>query len=1118
MAQESFEQLLNAVKQAESRGQRYDEKGNLLTSPKGAQGEMQVMPKTARSPGFGVTPAQDKSPDELARVGRDYLQAMLNKYGDTKTALMAYNWGPKNTDNWLASGADPKKVPAETQKYTKDILESLSGTKPSGKAAAEPTESEKMITDALKSGMSAQNLIKDAGPGYKAAMAMMFLAEDKPKSEEDDIWKEAEPEQTAENDTEEPASPLASLDLSYKSPFPAQKVQPVAHLAGGGLPGAPKVGVKGTAREELDKVKADYDRYAKEADSYNTALNQYKTDVYAPYQSAVDQYNTALDEYKTKTYNPYVDQVAAYNASLDKYTKEQYQPYVDQVAAYNAALDKYKTDVYTPYSTAVDKYNAAIDAWNAGPRTEAFAGTAPTLASTFDMAAPTAPAAFSGAAPATPAAFDRTVPTLAKTFDMAAPTAPTVTQADYDKMVAASRQDVVNRQQALDVASNPEAYGLTINKLFARGGVVHRADGSSQEGEIAAGGITDDTRIAFSRPTSARDALRSLKEVGTDIGRGALSNAESLLRGAVSQVPGIVGDLESLGRKGINFSFGPGGVRVDEKTYAPTSEEIRAATPRMTTARPESSGMESLGEVMAPGFGKAAAPVVKATGKEAARQMLRGMEGEGPLASVSPPIMYAVKPRGGTFATSGSIDKPELSKFDELLTKYVDRATQEVPDEHHAAVREFIDKKARKYFTTEYGTGDDALRNAIRTGNLPIAGRDVDRFPPYLLEAARNPEAVGHDVAKRHLEKFYDEQTNLDAMVLGLHNPSDADARRLFNQHMNDLKEQQRQLMSAEGVPNEYQNFSVSSYALPELEQYPSSTRILRNLMEAGESGTLPSGVQGALQRQQPIYDISQPYMDLFSPKQVAENIAAVPANKLKNMSFADAMIEGGKKMQVYRDYDAAIARADKGGTIPKAVLDTFTKPFLKGDTGEWKQITDARATQLEGKLMNHSVGGYADGNTYGTTYTGLPVGGKKAFDEGLVKVYSLRDDKGMPTVTLEMAKSDGGQGNKWNITQIRGPFNSEPAASQWDDIFKFIEKGEAHLGELKQNSYSKNRAGETIPGSVVNWGRAFRDWKDGIDPMQGVQRSDNPPGWGNAELAQGGAVERVLGDNRRYL
>ena len=235
MAQDYFDQLHEAVKQAESRGQRFDEKGNLLTSPKGAEGEMQVMPKTARKPGFGVTPAQDKTPDEIARVGRDYLKAMVDKYGDTESALAAYNWGPKNTDEWLASGADKSKLPKETQTYINRVLGKLNATPVSNKPApvSEPTPAEKIMTPALQSGMTAKadirNMVQGAGPGYKAAMAMMFLADDKPEDEKADIWKEAEPA-TAEPDLMAPSA-LANLDLTYTSPFPEKK--PV-RMAGGG--------------------------------------------------------------------------------------------------------------------------------------------------------------------------------------------------------------------------------------------------------------------------------------------------------------------------------------------------------------------------------------------------------------------------------------------------------------------------------------------------------------------------------------------------------------------------------------------------------------------------------------------------------------------------------------------------------------------------------------------------------------------------------------------------------------------------------------------------------------------------------------------------------------------
>lgn len=108
------------VKHIESGGRRYAADGELLTSPKGAQGEMQVMPATARDPGFGIKPAADDSPEELARVGREYRRAMLERYkGDTDKMFAAYNAGPgavdaavkAHGDGWLAH------MPDETRGY-----------------------------------------------------------------------------------------------------------------------------------------------------------------------------------------------------------------------------------------------------------------------------------------------------------------------------------------------------------------------------------------------------------------------------------------------------------------------------------------------------------------------------------------------------------------------------------------------------------------------------------------------------------------------------------------------------------------------------------------------------------------------------------------------------------------------------------------------------------------------------------------------------------------------------------------------------------------------------------------------------------------------------------------
>jgi hypothetical protein len=115
--------LLKHILHKESRGRRYDKEGNLLTSSKGALGEMQVMPATARDPGFGIAPARGNDPEELRRVGEQYAQVLLNRYRDPKLAAIAYNMGPGSTDKWLAAGADISKLPQETRGYIKDMAQ-----------------------------------------------------------------------------------------------------------------------------------------------------------------------------------------------------------------------------------------------------------------------------------------------------------------------------------------------------------------------------------------------------------------------------------------------------------------------------------------------------------------------------------------------------------------------------------------------------------------------------------------------------------------------------------------------------------------------------------------------------------------------------------------------------------------------------------------------------------------------------------------------------------------------------------------------------------------------------------------------------------------------------------
>ena len=88
-------------------------------SPMGARGIVQVMPDTARDPGFGVAPVQMGNVEDELRFGAEYLGTMLKKYnGDVPRALAAYNWGPGRANSWDGSY---HSLPEETQKYISNI-------------------------------------------------------------------------------------------------------------------------------------------------------------------------------------------------------------------------------------------------------------------------------------------------------------------------------------------------------------------------------------------------------------------------------------------------------------------------------------------------------------------------------------------------------------------------------------------------------------------------------------------------------------------------------------------------------------------------------------------------------------------------------------------------------------------------------------------------------------------------------------------------------------------------------------------------------------------------------------------------------------------------------------
>ena len=95
-------------------------------SKSGAIGLMQLLPGTAQgiavhTGGTQFRTADLYNPEINVRYGSWYLRHLLEKYGDERTALAAYNAGQDNVDRWRAAGGGIRF--SETRAYVRRVEE-----------------------------------------------------------------------------------------------------------------------------------------------------------------------------------------------------------------------------------------------------------------------------------------------------------------------------------------------------------------------------------------------------------------------------------------------------------------------------------------------------------------------------------------------------------------------------------------------------------------------------------------------------------------------------------------------------------------------------------------------------------------------------------------------------------------------------------------------------------------------------------------------------------------------------------------------------------------------------------------------------------------------------------
>ena len=140
---------------------------NWNPNAKGAAGEIgytQIMAETARDPGFGVRPIQDRNdPEDNLRFGAEYLGRLIEYYdGDYSKALMAYNGGAGNVDRGRPSSG--------AQRYASELLGGKE-VKGGGSSSGAPRTSDLVPQDEDVAGQAriAKGIAALLGGGLKSA-------------------------------------------------------------------------------------------------------------------------------------------------------------------------------------------------------------------------------------------------------------------------------------------------------------------------------------------------------------------------------------------------------------------------------------------------------------------------------------------------------------------------------------------------------------------------------------------------------------------------------------------------------------------------------------------------------------------------------------------------------------------------------------------------------------------------------------------------------------------------------------------------------------------------------------------------------------------------------------
>jgi hypothetical protein len=612
--------------------------------------------------------------------------------------------------------------------------------------------------------------------------------------------------------------------------------------------------------------------------------------------------------------------------------------------------------------------------------------------------------------------------------------------------------------------------------------------------------------------------------------------------------------LGDMGQMGVKYLANRAGIKTDP--FVSTAERAHAAAGTTgydpytiggiaTNLLPFARGKQLVGDAartfasMFPHLGREALSYAGGeAGAAAAREVLPDStlaqfvaSGAGSIAAGrggSPTMSnMAAKPKGGLFRATIEGSK---SLMDELLEGYADALVKEgVPEEQIPSILD----KARRYFTTTYGTAQDPLRIAMLEGRIkPLtvkSGLDYPLFRDYLLKAAREDYKKMQDYEKfaadaglntqeapltisqalEDFERKYDENTGISKKTYSnfpnrkIESYNDDPAIKAeylaAKKAYNEAVARPKVAMEEAGVPPELINADTSNMSPDELlastYNWDKKDADFVTEMLSGKNPTLTK----AYENTDTVYDIANPTLPFLRRLALAEGIAQIPTDMLGPMSFPEMAAKAAQIVGKDQGLQDAIDRLKKNRPVDKKYFleRGVQKVMDMGPDATWFQITLPKFTQIEGSAMGHSVGGYSSGDFYS-------LGGKKAFLTGEAQVYSLRNSEtGKPSITVEIQNDRPvkvGEVSNPRINGISGEKNSAPPINDVLELAK--NKGVSVENMPLSLGYSVDAAGNAIDRVSIKWRSLYKEYLQNSSPTQ---------------KAKGGNVERVYND-RKYI